>query len=466
MSLVESFKTLLGPVGVVTDSHALAPCLFDPITGSRGEAIALLRPASTAQAAAVVAFCHSRGIAVTPRGGGTGFAAGAIPTQPTGVLLSVDRMRQIREVDPVSATVTVDAGITIAELNETLQENNLSFPVRHGGDGSAQVGGTISTNAGGYNVVRHGMTRPHVLGLEVVLPDGRVWNGLRKLRKDNTGYDLKQLFIGGEGTLGLITGAVLRLSPRAARKATALVAVESPEKALEIHVRLHRELGEILTASEIFSARALEIGMRKVPGQKVPFTPLPAWMHLVELETSLPGFDAEEALGSVLFEAIEDGLGCDALVARSQAQRDAFWMYRESLAVAQAESELVLKSDTAVPVSCVARFIECASAAISEILPEAVPLPFGHLGDGNIHFNVLAPAGLGKEAFARQKPKLTEVIEAISVDLGGTVSAEHGIGSSKRKALWNMRSEVEHDLMRAVGKAIGPVGLFNEGKIL
>ncbi|MFV0334516.1 MAG: FAD-binding oxidoreductase [Tropicimonas sp.] len=466
MSLPERFRALLGERGVLDDPADLAPCLHDPITGRSGEAIALLRPQTTGEVAAVVRLCREAGLPITPRGGGTGFAAGAIPAVPGGVLISLERMRQVREVDPVSATVTVDAGVTLTALNEAVAEHGLSLPIRHGGEGSAQVGGTLSTNAGGYNVLRHGMARAHVLGLEVVLPDGRIWNGLRKLRKDNTGYDIKQLFIGAEGTLGLITGACLHLSPLATRHATALVAVGTPAEALEIHTRLHRALGELLSGSELFPGHALEMGLARVPGQQAPFAPLPAWMHLVALETSIAAIDLEGVLGGVLMAALEDGLGQDALIAASEAQREAFWMYRESLAVAQAESPLVLKSDTAVPVSESARLIENAGRAVAGVLPGAVPLPFGHLGDGNIHFNVMAPEGMDAEAFAAVKPDLTRAIEAESVVLGGTISAEHGIGASKREALWRARDGIERDMMVAIRDAFDRERAFNDGKIL
>lgn len=466
MSLLDDLAPVLGPRGLATTPREMARWLEDPITRRTGTALAVLRPATPAAAAEGVRLCHAAGVPMVPRGGGTGFVAGAVTDDPQAVVISLDRMTRLRGLEPEEATVAVDAGMTLAELNRAAGEVGLMLPIRHGGQGSAQIGGTLATNAGGYNVLRHGMARAHVLGLEVVLPDGTLWDGLRTLRKDNTGIDLKQLFLGAEGTLGLITGAVLQLQPVPTQRATALLAVPGPAEALSAFLRLRARLGEVMAACELFPAPAVQLWLDGDAARRAPFAPLPPWMLLVELETALPGFDASAALEGVLAGLLDGGLCTDGLVAQSEAQRAAIWACREGLATAQAESPRVLKSDTAVPLSRIPAFIAAASRAVDSACAGAVPLPFGHLGDGNIHFNVMAPAELPTEEFRDRIPALTEAVLDTSLAMGGTISAEHGIGRVKRNALAAARDPAELALMRRVKQALDPAGLMNPGAVV
>jgi len=467
VSLLGDLAGLVDPTGLLGDPADIAPYLVDPVTHADGAAEAVVRPADTAGVAAVVGYCAANGVAVTARGGGSGFVGGAIPL-PEGpaIILSLERMRRVRALDPVDETMVVEAGCVLAAARERAAEAGLILPIAHGGAGSAMIGGTVATNAGGHNVVKYGMTRQHVLGLEVVLADGRVWDGLRTLRKDNAGYDLKGLFIGSEGTLGIVTAAALRLSPAPAARATALAAVGDPEAALRLYALIRRRLGDLVAAFELIPRAALDLCFARHPGLRDPFGERHGWMVLVEIESPAVGLAVDPLLEMALAAALEEGLVADAVLARSERERGDLWALREGLAEAQATNPRVLKSDTSVPVSATARFVTMASRVVAMAMPGATPVPFGHIGDGNIHFNVLAPEGMATADFIAAKPSLAAMIARASVTLGGSIAAEHGIGRDKRAALAKVCSDVERDLAGRVKRALDPDGRLNPGKVV
>ncbi len=467
MNLLDALGAVLDPPGLLTGAADLAPYLDDPITRARGEAVAVARPASTEAVAAVMAAAAAHGAHVTARGGGTGFVGGAVPGpgQPA-IVLSLERMRRIRAVDAVGATMIAEAGVALAAAREAADAAGLQLPIVHGGAGSATIGGTVATNAGGLNVVKYGMARQHVLGLEVVLADGRIWHGLRALRKDNAGYDLKQLFIGTEGTLGIVTAAALALAPRPLARATALAAVASPEEALTLFGLLRRRLGDLVAACELIPRSALELHFARRPEARDPFATPHGYMVLLEVESPAEALDLEPLAEAALAQALEADIAVDVIVARSERERAELWALREGLAEAQATDPRVLKSDTAVPVAQTAAFVAEASRAVEALMPGAVPVPFGHIGDGNIHFNVLAPAAMATEDFLAHKARLAASIAEVSVALGGSIAAEHGIGRDKRDLLATVRGGVEHDLAAALKQALDPAGRLNPGKVV
>ncbi|GAB5374300.1 MAG: FAD-binding oxidoreductase [Acuticoccus sp.] len=467
MSLLDDLANDLDAPGLLTAPDAIAPYLADPITLAKGLAVAVARPADTAAVAAVVRTSARHGVRITPRGGGSGFVAGAVPLAEAApsLVLSLERMGRIRALDPVDETMVVEAGCILAAAREAAADAGLSLPIAHGGAGSAMIGGTIATNAGGLNVVRHGMTRRHVLGLEVVLADGRVWDGLRVLRKDNAGYDLKQLFIGSEGTLGIITAAALALSPRPRATATGLLAVADPEAALALFADLRRRLGDLIGAFELIPRAALALHFARRPQARDPLPAAP-WLVLLEIESPAEGLDLDALLERALAATLEAGLVADAILARSERERAELWSLREGLAEAQATNPRVLKSDTSVPVSATAAFIATAGREVAALMPGATPVPFGHIGDGNIHFNVLAPPEMATEAFLAAKPDLTALIAGTSVALGGSIAAEHGIGRDKRALLARVRSGVERDLALGLKHLMDPDARLNPGKIV
>ncbi|MEO1103674.1 MAG: FAD-binding oxidoreductase [Pseudomonadota bacterium] len=466
MRLLDALDGILGPGGLATGEE-LAAALEDPITRTRGTAVALAKPRSTDEVSAVVRACAEAGARIVPRGGGSGFVAGAIPRQDgENVILSLARMNRIRSVDTADETMTVEAGVVLAAAREAAAEHDLLLPVAHGGEGSAQIGGTIATNAGGHNVLKYGMTRAHVLGLEAVLADGTVWDGLRPLRKDNAGFDLKQLFIGTEGTLGIVTAATLRLSPAPRADVTALAAVTDPAAALALFQALRRRLGDLIAAFELMPRAALALHFERHPEARDPFDTPHGWVVLVELASPAEGLDLDSLVEGALGAALEAQTVRDVIIARSGRERDALWSLREGLAEAQAVSPRVLKSDTAVPVSRTPEFIAAATRAVAEVIPGATPLPFGHIGDGNIHFNVLAPEAMTTADFLAERPRLISAIDAATIALGGTIAAEHGIGSVKRTALAALRSHEDQALARALKHALDPAGRLNPGKVL
>ena len=444
---------------MLRDAHDLAPYTVDllKVYGARPRFV--VRPGNTEEVAAAVACCAEAGVAMVPFGGNTGFCGGSMAKgDHEQVIIALGRMNRIRWVDPAGDTIGVDAGCVLATARAAAEAQGRLLPLSHGGEGSSEIGGNLGTNAGGLNVLRYGMARELVLGLEVVLPDGRVLDMMRTLRKDNTGYDLKQLFVGTEGTLGIITGAVLKLFPLPRRRETAFVAVTSTEGAVELLGSIRAEVGSRMSAFELVPRRGLDLVLAFDAAARDPLESKHAWYVLMELEG--------EGLQPALEKVMAEGLVVDAVLAQSEAQRAALWRMRENLAVAQVAERSTLKNDTAVPIGAIPEFIRRASAAVETLAPGVRPVPFGHIGDGNIHFNMLKPEALAPDAFIALWPALVRAVEDVALALGGSVSAEHGIGQSKREALRRARSAVELDLMHAIKQALDPKGLMNPGKIL
>ena len=465
--LRDQLEGIVGEGGVFAETADKASYLTDLTKRYHGEALAVVRPVTSGQTAEIVRLCMANGIAVTAYGGGTGLCGGAIPAgNKPHMVLSLERMRAIRLVDPVNDAIIAEAGCPLAVVQNAAANIGRLFPISHGGEGTSQIGGMIATNAGGNKVVRYGMTRQHVLGLEVVLPDGTIWDGLRMLRKDNSGYDLKQLFIGSEGTLGIITAATLSLQPATTVWATALAAVGSAGHALDLYDHLRGKVGGTIGAIELIPRTGLDLHFARTTASSEPFQTSHDWMVLVELEAAIPGIDLDLVLENVLEDALADGIIADAVVARSEAQRASLWALREGLAEAQAGNQRVLKSDTSVPVGAMAKFIIRADAAVQAVLPGAIAIPFGHIGDGNTHFNVMAPDDVSTPDFLAIAANLADAITGVSLALDGSISAEHGLGQLKRDSAEKTKSTVELAMMRLIKSSIDPHNLFNPCKVI
>ena len=465
--LVASLRAALGADAVLDAASDMAGYRGDLAIPMGGEIVAVIRPRSTTEVATAVKICVDHKVGITPRGGGTGLAGAATPAPGLRtVVVSFERMRAIRTLDPVGNTVAVEAGCALGKLKETVAKANRIIGLDHGGAGSSQIGGNLSTNAGGNNVLRYGMARDQVLGLEVVLADGSVLSDLRALRKNNSGYDLKHIFIGAEGTLGLITAAVLRLRPMPVSRATALFALDSLDDVLRLFTRAQEALGEAMTAFEVMSRAALSHHWRHSGETRRPFANEPCWTVLMEADSASRYFDLLRAFDDLSESAVGDDIVQDGAIATSEAQRLAFWKMREGLAVAMIEIEGSLKSDQAVPIPAIPAFVKQANAAVESIVPGCVPAPFGHIGDGNIHFNVLPPPDMAGKEFKARWGDVTRAIEDVAVSLGGTVSAEHGIGLLRREALARMRSVENISVMWALKMALDPQGIMNPGKVL
>ncbi len=460
-------EELLGPRGVVADSESLAPHLCEQRGRYQGWAPFMATPASTEEVAAVVRHCAEAGVAIVPQGGNTGLVGGAVPFREDGaILLNLRRLDRIRDLDPVDYSITVEAGCILQKVQEAAAAADRLFPLSLGAEGSCQIGGNLSTNAGGIQVLRYGNMRDLVLGLEVVLPDGRVWHGLRALRKDNTGYDLKQLFIGAEGTLGIITAATLKLFARPRERVTAFVAVRELEAAVEMLALARRATGEAVTACELIPRRALDFSLRHGSGIVDPLSEPHDWYLLIEACAGSAGGGLKNAVETMLGEAYEAGLVTDATIAASEAQAAAFWRLREVMVPAQGPEGASIKHDVSVPVSQVPTFIRRASAAVEALIPGIRPYPFGHIGDGNVHFNLTQPVGADGAAFLARWDEVNHLVHEIVVGLGGSISAEHGIGCMKVAENLHFKPEVELDLMRKLKAALDPQGLMNPGKVV
>jgi len=465
--LIEALRGRLGPNGVLADPTDTAPYCEDWRRLYRGRTPAVLRPATTAEVAAAVRLCAEHGVPIVPQGGNTSMVGGAAVSEDgTEIVLSLSRMNKLRGIDPVDMTMEIEAGVTLKAAQEAAAEADCLLPLSISSEGSAQIGGVLATNAGGNNTVRYGNARDLVLGLEVVLPDGQVWNGLRRLHKDNTGYCLRQLFVGSEGTLGIITAAVLKLYPRPRETAVALCAVASPEAALELFNRMQQHDAAAIQAYEYMSGAGLELLLQQIPGTVRPLAHPAAHYALVELATPRAGADLRGALEQVLAAAMEEGIVEDAVIAESGAQRAALWRLREEHSEAQKRAGASVKNDVSVPVSKVPELIRRATEACEKLVPGIRCMPFGHLGDGNIHFNLVQPEGADAAAFLARDHELMDAVNAVVRDLGGSFSAEHGIGRLKPYMMPEWRGGAELDLMRRIKAAFDPKGLFNPGKLL
>jgi FAD/FMN-containing dehydrogenase len=466
-SISSRLSALLDEGAVLTDPERIAPMLRDHRALYRGHALAVVAPADTAAVSRVVAFCNEHRIGVVPQGGNTSYCGGATPDASSSqVLLSLARLNRVRGIDTANYTLVAEAGCILAKLQAAAAAADRYLPLSLGSEGSCMLGGNLSTNAGGLNVIRYGMARELVLGLEVVLPDGRVLETLTGLRKDNTGYDVKSLFLGAEGTLGVITAACLKLYPPVRSRATAFVAVRDPEAAVTLLGALRAASGDCVSSFELIPRIAVELTLRHIPGVTEPLDTPSAWYALCELSSSRANEPLEALLEKSLAEAHEAGWVLDAAVATSERERDLFWRLRESIPEAQRKDGASLKHDISVPVSQVPRFIEIAGTWVAQHVPQGVLVAYGHLGDGNLHFNINQKAGTQAFQLQAVEQKARRAIHDLVRDFGGSFSAEHGIGQLKVFELERYASPVELDLMRTVKRALDPNGIMNPGKVL
>ncbi|MEW6513342.1 MAG: FAD-binding oxidoreductase [Pseudomonadota bacterium] len=463
-SLIEKLRTHVGATHVLTDAFDIAPFSNDWRGRYSGQPTCVVKPANTEEVAAVVKACNEAGIAVVPQGGNTGLCGGATPIKGE-VVVSLTRLNRVRAIDTDNNTMTVEAGCTLAAVQAAAEQAGRLFPLSLAAEGTATIGGNLSTNAGGVQVLRYGNARELCLGLEVVLPDGRIWNGLRGLRKDNTGFDMKHLFIGAEGTLGLITAAVLKLFSRPRAIATAWVAVPTPQAAVALLTRLREKIGGRVTAFELIGRPALDLVLQHIPGSRDPLAERSPWQVLIELSDTMES-DLSDPLEAVLVDAVAADEAGDAAIARNATQAQALWALRENIAEAQKIEGLSIKHDISLPVSRIPEFIERCDAALAVNFPGVRIVCFGHLGDGNLHYNQSKPAGLDNASFIAQSAAVNRVVHDLVNELDGSISAEHGLGQLKREEILRYKSKTEMDMMRAVKRAIDPQGLMNPGKIL
>jgi D-lactate dehydrogenase (cytochrome) len=458
---------LVGAPYALIDPALMAPFLADERGLYTGRAAMVVRPATTDEVAAVVRICADAGIAIVPQGGNTSLVGGSVPHEHgQEIVLSLSRLNRIRSIDTANDSLVAEAGVTLAEVQAAAAEADRLFPLSMASEGSCQVGGVLSTNAGGTAVLRYGNARDLALGIEVVLADGRVLDLLSGLRKDNTGYDTKQLFIGAEGTLGIITAAVLKLYPRPREVETAFVALSRLDAVTGLLPRLRQASGDAVSAFELIPRIALDLVLRHVPGTSDPLAGPHPWYVLVELSTSRAGTALREALEQALGLAVEDGLVADATLASSGAQRAALWRLREAIPAAQKREGGSIKHDIAVPVARVPEFIETASRAVTAEMAGIRVVAFGHAGDGNIHFNLTQPEGMDRDAYLARWFDFNRIVHDIVAGMGGTVSAEHGIGRLKRGEFARYADAAEIELMRRIKAALDPKGILNPGKLL
>jgi len=458
--------------GIVGENHVLsAPADVEPFLADwrgnfRGVARAVVQPVTTAEVSAVVRACAEHGTAIVPQGGNTGLCGGAVPhATGTEIVLSLTRMKRVRHLDAANATITVEAGMPLAAVQEAAAAAGLFFPLSLASEGSCTIGGNLSTNAGGTAVLRFGNTRDLTLGIEAVLPDGRVYEGLRGLRKDNTGYDLKQLFIGAEGTLGIVTAAVMKLFPLPRSRVTAFAAIASIPDAIALLQRMRAALGDRVVGFEVMSAFSLALSRKHHPGSP-ELLPGHPWYALVQVDETAPDAPLEAHVEAALAEAVEAGVVADVALAQSQAQAARMWALRENISEAQRKEGPNVKHDISLPVSAIPAFMSECAEALAAAYPASRLVVFGHLGDGNLHYNVSAPEGVAARAFMDNAHAVNRIVHDLVARHGGSFSAEHGVGQLKREDLLRYKSPVEVELMRAIKGALDPRNLMNPGKVL
>ncbi len=464
---IQQLQAAVGPEGWSCDAEELAPLLLDQRGNFQGATPILLRPACTEEVAKVLSICHQAHIAVVPQGGNTSLVGGSVPDEAGDqILLSLSRMDRIRALSTADFTLTAEAGCILATLQDAAEAENLLFPLSLAAEGSCQIGGNLSTNAGGTAVLRYGNARDLVLGLEVVFANGEIWHGLRALRKDNAGYDLKQLFLGSEGTLGIITAAVLKLFPRPNHTETALVVVPDAEAAMALLQACRAEVGEAVTRFEYMDRSSMELVLRQMPDIRNPFAEVHDHYVLLDLASSHGGEALAHSLETLLQERLEQGQVLDAVIAQSGRQAKDLWRIREGIPEAQRKDGAGLKQDVSVPLSRLPEFLQRARQLVSEAFPEALIVAFGHLGDGNLHFNLNQPQGMDAESFRARGPEIHRLVYDLAVEMEGSFAAEHGVGRLKREELRRYRPAVEVELMAKLKQTLDPRGILNPGKVV
>lgn len=466
-ALIERIRAAVGPAGLITRADESAAYATDWRKRYFGKPLAVVRPASTAEVAQVVRACAETRTPIVPQGGNTGLCGGATPdASGTQLVLNLSRMNRVRAIDVRNHTITVEAGCVLANLQRAALDAGRLFPLSLAAEGSCQIGGNLSTNAGGTAVLRYGNTRELVLGLEVVLPSGEIWDGLRGLRKDNTGYDLKQLFIGAEGTLGVITAAVLKLYPLPRSRAVAIAALRDPESALALLEKFQDACGERLTGLELFSDFCLTLVLGHFKETAAPFPSRFPYYALIELSDTRAGEGTKSLLEAVLEAALGEGIIPDAAIAQSESQAQAFWKLRELISEAQAHEGANIKHDVSIPVSRIPDFIRETHAGLARAHPGIRMVTFGHLGDGNLHYNVSPPDGVAADVFGGHLGAINRIVHDSVARFGGSISAEHGLGQLKREEILRYKSPVEIELMRSIKRTLDPHGIMNPGKLL
>jgi len=461
--LLDDLKSIVGAEGWRTDAESLAPHLSEGRGKVFGRTPIMVMPRTTAEVAAVVRTCAAAGAPIVPQGGNTGLCGGAIPDQSgTQILLSLTRLNRIRDIDSANLSMIAEAGCILATVQDVARDAGMWFPLSFGSEGSCQIGGNLATNAGGINVLRFGTARQQVLGLEVVLADGSIWDGLRTLRKDTGGYDLKQLFIGSEGTLGIITAASLRLQPQISYTHTAMVALPAAQAATNLLRCLQTSLAEQLHAFELIADTALQLALQYETGLRPPFSQPYPWVALLESASVAPDSELPELLGA----ALESGQILDAVVAKNSAEAEQLWRVRHAIPWAQRAAGASLKHDIAVPIGRVAEFLQRAAELVDSSAPGARIVAFGHVGDGNLHYNISQPVDASAEQFQQQGGALSEAVYELVAELGGSFSAEHGVGIIKKAYLQRFRSATEIELMRRLKGALDPANMLNPGKVI
>jgi FAD/FMN-containing dehydrogenase len=470
---IQKLAAIVGDRGLIVDAAGKHPYLTDWRENFLGTALAVVRPATTEEVAAVVGLCAAEKVAVVPQGGNTGLVGGGTPDEDgREIVLSLNRMNRIVDIDPIGYSMTVEAGCILKTIQETAAQHDRLFPLSLAAEGSCTIGGNLSTNAGGVQVLHYGNARHLVLGLEVVTPAGDIWNGLRALKKDNTGYDLRDLYLGAEGTLGIITRAVLKLWPKPKDVATSWIAVPSPEAAVALLSGAHAASEDNVTSCELMSRQGIDFVLKHIPGAADPLAEKYDWYVLLEWSSSRPRREGEnqsglrEKMEAFLGEEMESGQVLNATIAQNETQARALWALRENHSEAQKREGPSIKHDISVAVSKLPTFMHEGLAAMKKALPECRPVPFGHVGDGNLHFNCQSPPGWDKPRFMAYHEAISGAVYDLVVGHGGSISAEHGIGLLKVDELAHYRTKIELDAMRAIKRALDPQNIMNPGKVI
>lgn len=466
-NLIERFVAIVGEAYALRSANDIEPYLIEPRDKFGGKTSLVLRPSNVDEVSAILKLATETETAIVPQGGNTGLVGGQIPDgSGTQIVLSLSRLNKIRSIDPAGNLAIVEAGVVLQKLQEAAAQAGKLFPLSLGSEGSCQVGGNLSSNAGGTAVLAYGNTRELCLGVEVVLPTGEILNDLRTVKKDNTGYDLKDLFIGAEGTLGVITAAVMKLFPLPKGKGVAYVGLSSPDNALQLLNMAQSHAGASLTGFELMPRIGVEFSVAHTEGVRDPLQEPHNWYVLLDISSSRSAEDARETIEAILTEAFEAGLVDDATIAESTAQEKSFWHMREAMSHAQKPEGGSIKHDISVPVARIPDFIKEADQAVLDLIPGARIVSFGHMGDGNLHYNISQPVGADKQTFLDRWAEVTKRVHDIVRAYNGSISAEHGIGQLKRQELSETKSPIALDLMRRIKKSFDPAGVMNPGKVI